>query len=50
MILTLAKFKENNTKGGFSLQDLTPIIDEMVDDGTLIERPTMHRNIFFINH
>lgn len=51
MMLFVAKkrFRESGGHSGFDANDLTPILDELVADGLLIKRPTIHKSKYFIN-
>ena len=49
MFKVLIDHKEQTTKGGFLPKDLTPILDEMVIEQTILKRPTVHGVRYFIN-
>lgn len=39
---------ESDGHSGFHLKHLQPILDEMVEDKTLVLRPTIHTNKYFL--
>lgn len=44
------KYKATAGHGGFGLLELKPILDELVQEGELITRPTIKGNKYFFNN
>ena len=51
MLKFLVKRKSEESGGhcGFHVNELNPILDELVEEGQLQSRDTLHSNKFFIN-
>ncbi|HET8885581.1 MAG TPA: hypothetical protein VFM70_04420 [Salinimicrobium sp.] len=48
LFLIERKSEESGGHGGFHLLELNPILNEMVEEGVILERDTIHCNKYFL--